>query len=53
MCVDDEMDLDEDFPENVRPGGHGELVMNIVSPSNIQADATKVSRLTHFVHSLE
>ncbi|XP_016320434.1 filamin-A [Sinocyclocheilus anshuiensis] len=39
---DDEMDLDEDFPENVRPGGHGELVMNIVSPSNIQADATKV-----------
>uniref|UniRef100_A0A9J7XGK7 Filamin B, beta (actin binding protein 278) n=1 Tax=Cyprinus carpio carpio TaxID=630221 RepID=A0A9J7XGK7_CYPCA len=39
---DDEMDLDEDFPENVRPGGHGELVMNIVSPSNIQTDATKV-----------
>ncbi|KAK2885697.1 hypothetical protein Q8A67_016534 [Cirrhinus molitorella] len=39
---DDEMDLDEDFPENVRPGGHGELVMNIVSPSNIPADATKV-----------
>ncbi|XP_058619192.1 filamin-A isoform X2 [Onychostoma macrolepis] len=36
---DDEMDLDEDFPENF---GHGELVMNIVSPSNIQADATKV-----------
>ncbi|XP_043080224.1 filamin-A [Puntigrus tetrazona] len=39
---DDEMDLDEDFSENSRPGGHGELLMNIVSPSNIQADATKV-----------
>ncbi|XP_059383627.1 filamin-B isoform X3 [Carassius carassius] len=39
---DDVMDLDEDFPDNVRPGGHGELVMNIVSPSNFQADATKV-----------
>ncbi|KAL0158440.1 hypothetical protein M9458_046516, partial [Cirrhinus mrigala] len=36
------MDLDEDFPENVWPGGRGELVMNIVSPSNIPADATKV-----------
>uniref|UniRef100_A0A672NFU9 Filamin B, beta (actin binding protein 278) n=1 Tax=Sinocyclocheilus grahami TaxID=75366 RepID=A0A672NFU9_SINGR len=38
---------------NVRLGGHGELVMNIVSPSNIQADATKVLSLTHFMHSLE
>ncbi|XP_050952646.1 filamin-B isoform X3 [Labeo rohita] len=39
---DDEMDLDEDFPENVRPGGRGELVINIDSPSNIPTDATKV-----------
>ncbi len=39
------MDFDEDFPENMRSGGHGELVMNITSPSNIQADATKVLSL--------
>lgn len=42
MCEDEEMDLDEDFPDNVWPGGHGELVMNIISPSNVPGDATKV-----------
>ncbi|XDV45848.1 hypothetical protein PO909_013870 [Leuciscus waleckii] len=39
---DEEMDLDEDFPDNVRPCGHGELVMNVISPSNNPGDATKV-----------
>ncbi|XP_048033232.1 filamin-B isoform X2 [Megalobrama amblycephala] len=39
---DEEMDLDEDFPDNIWPGGHGELVMNIFNPSNVPGDATKV-----------
>ncbi|XP_067228456.1 filamin-B isoform X2 [Chanodichthys erythropterus] len=39
---DEEMDLDEDFPDNVWPGGHGELIMKIISPSNVPSDATKV-----------
>nr|XP_021330210.1 filamin-A isoform X3 [Danio rerio] len=44
MCYsDEELDLDEDFPENVHPGGRGELVMNVFSPSNTPADATKVN----------
>ncbi|XP_056102359.1 filamin-A isoform X1 [Rhinichthys klamathensis goyatoka] len=39
---DEEMDLDEDFPDNAGPGSHGELVMNVFSPSNNPGDATKV-----------
>jgi len=44
------MDLDEDFPDNPRPGSHGELVMNIISPSNNPGDATKVLSITISVH---
>lgn len=44
------MDLDEDFPDNVRPGDHGELVMNVISPSNKVGDATKVLSSTNSVN---
>ncbi|TRZ01404.1 hypothetical protein DNTS_018426 [Danionella cerebrum] len=37
-----EMNPDEEISENLLPGGRGDLEINVISPSNAPADATKV-----------